>query len=78
MCVCVCVQEMVERWAERAAGIRSERLSDKDKRELRILKSYLQTFLDGYKWRESVLCSLAHGRLFMVDCLTDRLTDQFD
>ena len=61
----VCVdQEMVEGWLGKASLIQAERLARKDQRELRILKSYLQTFLDGYKWRESVpllsVCLLFH------------------
>jgi uncharacterized protein YqeY len=43
---------MVEEWVRRANAINVAELSKKNQREIRILKSYLQTYLDGYQWKE--------------------------
>ncbi|KAK7483860.1 hypothetical protein BaRGS_00024877 [Batillaria attramentaria] len=45
-------RDLVEQWLADANALIPDRLSRKDQRELRILKSYLQTFLDGHKWRD--------------------------
>ncbi|PVD18570.1 hypothetical protein C0Q70_21120 [Pomacea canaliculata] len=45
-------KELVEKWLAETKSIPTDRLSKKDQREVRILKSFLQTYLDGYKWRD--------------------------
>ncbi|XP_070174037.1 uncharacterized protein [Littorina saxatilis] len=45
-------KELVEGWLKDASRIKTAQLSNKDQRETRILSSYLQTFLDGYKWKD--------------------------
>ncbi|XP_076453854.1 uncharacterized protein LOC143288997 [Babylonia areolata] len=45
-------KDMVEGWMQETSGIDRQQLSHKDQRELRILRSYLQTFLDGHQWRD--------------------------
>ncbi|KAL8563128.1 hypothetical protein ACOMHN_066374 [Nucella lapillus] len=45
-------EEVVEGWMRETSAIDRQQLSHNDQRELRILRSYLSTFLQGHKWRD--------------------------
>ncbi|XP_076435983.1 uncharacterized protein LOC143275621 isoform X2 [Babylonia areolata] len=45
-------KSLVKQWLQETSQIRTDQLSSKDQREVRILRSFLHTFLDGYRWKD--------------------------